>query len=89
MDRYTVHIITPERVEFEGDIESLTAPGQDGYFGILAHHAPLLANLESGTLTIRESTFSQRSWEIDGGFLEVHPEGVIVLVRHLQANAVV
>ncbi len=88
MDNFTVHIITPEQIEFEGEVESVTAPGEDGYFGVLAHHAPLLANLSEGKLTVRISSFSQKSWNIDGGFLEVHPDGVIVLVRHLVANKV-
>ena len=66
----TLNIVTPEKVSWEGPVESLIVPAHDGLLGILPGHAPLLAELAPGILQIRmeggESTLS-----VSGGFIEV------------------
>ena len=53
MPSFHLQIISPQRVEFDGDVESLVAPGEDGYLGVLTSHAPLLTTLKDGSLTFR------------------------------------
>jgi F-type H+-transporting ATPase subunit epsilon len=66
----TLNIVTPEKVSWEGPVESLIVPAHGGLLGILPGHAPLLAELAPGILQIRmeggESTLS-----VSGGFIEV------------------
>lgn len=62
-------LATPEKVIFEGDITSLTAPGTLGYFQILEGHAPLLTTLRSGTLTFT-ALDQTHTYLISGGILE-------------------
>jgi F0F1-type ATP synthase epsilon subunit len=52
MADFPTTIVTPQGKIFEDKIESLSAPGAEGYLGILAHHAPLVAMLATGILKL-------------------------------------
>jgi len=47
-----VDIITPDQELFSGDILSIELPGSDGSFEILNNHAPIIATLSGGKITI-------------------------------------
>lgn len=72
MTPFLLTIITPEKVVFNEQVVSLTAPGQLGYLGILAHHAPLMTSLVPGKLTLRRGDSGEQTivMAVDGGFLE-------------------
>jgi len=48
-----LEVITPEEVLFKGEVSSVQLPGKDGLFQILNDHAPLVATLAAGTVSIR------------------------------------
>ncbi len=73
-----LEIVTAERVVFSDDVEIVIAPGVEGELGILPHHAPLITTLTSGELLARKAG-DEYSLAVGGGFLEVHPDRVIVL----------
>ena len=50
---FLLEIVTPEQVLYSREVESVVVPAYEGYLGILAGHAPLLATLKPGELTIR------------------------------------
>jgi F-type H+-transporting ATPase subunit epsilon len=78
-ESYLLTIVTPERTVYSKSITSLIAPGLDGYFGVLAHHAPMLAQLGVGRLAVELADGSQDVMAIAGGFLEVGPGGATLL----------
>ena len=41
-------IVSPERIEFEGQVESVKVPGSMGSFEILTSHAPIISSLDKG-----------------------------------------
>ena len=41
-------IVSPERVEFDGEVGSVTLPGTLGSFEVLTGHAPIISSLEKG-----------------------------------------
>ena len=45
---FDLSLVTPEGPAFEGEVEMLIVPGQDGEIGVLARHAPLVATLKAG-----------------------------------------
>ena len=63
-------ILTQEGKAFNDEVDTVTLPGTDGYFGVLAHHAPLVAMLGSGELTVSIADKTLQA-KIDGGFTEV------------------
>ncbi|MBI3923475.1 MAG: ATP synthase F1 subunit epsilon [Armatimonadetes bacterium] len=76
---YLLEIVTPERLVFSGDVTSITAPGELGYFSVWANHAPLLAALRSGVLTFREAQGEEKKLAVGGGFFEVASNHAILL----------
>ena len=65
-------IASSEKKIFEDEVQSLVAPGEIGYLGILANHAPLLTTLIPGKSTIRDASGKARAFESKtGGFLEI------------------
>ena len=77
-DAFHFDLVSPEKMVFSGDVEQVDVPGAEGDFGVLAHHAPLIAMLKPGILTIFGAGEAQRVVVV-GGFAEVNGEGLTVL----------
>ncbi len=75
-----LEIVTPDRLEFSGDVESIIAPSVSGYIGILPGHIPLIARLTVGVLTVRTGT-SRLTLAVSEGYMEVSPSKVIILAE--------
>jgi F0F1-type ATP synthase epsilon subunit len=52
---FQVGIYSRDKVIYEGKATSLIVPSELGYLGVLADHAPLVAKLSEGKITIRNS----------------------------------
>jgi F-type H+-transporting ATPase subunit epsilon len=76
---FQLSILTPEKTVFEGEVEYVQAPGTEGYFGVLAHHAALVSALAPGTLTVRAVGGHEEKWQVAGGFFEVSNNKATVL----------
>ena len=68
---YPLVIVTPNETVFGDNVESIVAPGSEGYLGILAHHAPLLTALTEGKLKICQANGETFFFNVHGGILEV------------------
>ena len=77
----TVSVISPERVLFEGEVESVVAPAFDGEVGILEHHAPMMTLLGRGELRLAGGTSSGARFQVEGGFLQVADNHVRVVTE--------
>lgn len=65
-------ILSSGKKIFDGSIQSLIAPGEVGYLGVLANHAPLMTTLVPGKVTIRDASGNASCLDFKtGGFLEI------------------
>jgi F-type H+-transporting ATPase subunit epsilon len=78
MATFHFDLVSPEKLLFSGDVEQVDVPGAEGDFGVLADHAPFVATLRPGILTIRSGNGEQKIVVL-GGFAEVSAEGLTVL----------
>jgi F-type H+-transporting ATPase subunit epsilon len=78
MATFHFDLVSPEKLLFSGEVEQVDVPGAEGDFGVLANHAPFVATLRPGILTIRSSNGEQKIVVL-GGFAEVSAEGLTVL----------
>ncbi|MBP5340460.1 MAG: ATP synthase F1 subunit epsilon [Prevotella sp.] len=69
-------IVSPERVEFEGEVESVKVPGSQGNFEILNNHAPIISSLQKGVVE-----YAGKQLSILGGFVAVQKNEVSVCVE--------
>jgi F-type H+-transporting ATPase subunit epsilon len=78
----TVQVVTPEReVDVSDDAELVVARGTEGEVGIMPGHAPLLISLGIGPLAIVHQGGRREVLAVDGGFLQVSRDQVIVLAE--------
>jgi len=77
---FSVEVLTPERVLFSSDqVVSLTVPAWEGSLGIMAFHAPLVAALRIGVITIKLANGDEERIATTGGFMEVADNRAVIL----------
>ena len=93
MDKlFHITIFTSEGIVQEGQISSLVAPGELGYLGVWAHHAPLMTTLQPGKIILKDAAGQQTIWESQSkGLMEVLKNEVILALdkvsKWLEPNA--
>ena len=80
MATFRFELVSPERLVFSGDVSQVDVPGEEGEFGVFAGHAPYIATLKPGLLTIYGDGDPQRI-VVRGGFAEMGPAGLTVLAE--------
>jgi F-type H+-transporting ATPase subunit epsilon len=75
-----VEILSPDFQLYEGEAEHLQLPGQDGSFGLLDNHAPMIAGLKEGKVKLRNKD-GEQEFEIKGGVVEVLKNKVMVMAE--------
>jgi F-type H+-transporting ATPase subunit epsilon len=72
-------LVSPERILISEEVDMVVIPGTEGYFGVLARHAPLISSLRPGVIDVYEgATIAERIF-VAGGFAEVTPVRCTVL----------
>ena len=69
-------IVSPERIEFTGEVEHVKVPGTQGSFEILQDHAPIISTLGQGIVK-----YDGNELPILGGFVEVQKNQVSLCVE--------
>ena len=78
MATFRFDLVSPSRLVFSAEVEQVDVPGVEGDFGVLAGHAPYVALVKPGILTVFGQGEPQR-FVVLGGFAEVTPDGLTVL----------
>ena len=69
-------IVSPERIEFTGEVERVKVPGTRGQFEILKDHAPIISTLQKGIVE-----YDGQQLEVLGGFVEVQKNEVSICIE--------
>lgn len=72
---------TPDKIFFKGPATGVVCPAPEGYFGILARHAQMVAAVGTGIVKV-EASGETKLFVVDGGVAEVTPEQTIILADH-------
>ena len=78
--RILLEVVTPDRQVLSVEVDEVTAPGAEGYFGVLPGHLPFITTLGLGELGYRIGN----QWEylaITWGYAEVLPNHVTILTQ--------
>lgn len=76
-----VRLVTPERTLFDHSAVSVDLPSKSGYMEVLYGHAPLLAELGAGDVTLRGGPEGDQKYNVSWGFVEVLPDRVTILAN--------
>lgn len=77
-----VRVVSPEELLFEGTAASVVAPAWDGKVGVLPGHAPMIALLGSGELSIDVPGGGSQKFFVAGGVLQVEGSELIILTEY-------
>ena len=86
---FRLQIITQQGVKFDREVEALRAPAFDGYLGVRPGHAPMIAELVIGQVTVREAQHAEEDFACVGGILEVSPAGAVILADAVEAGSAI
>jgi len=93
MKNFHLEIVTPFRKVFSEPVAAIIAPGEEGYFGVLPRHTPLLTSLQIGYLKVEQNVPGQNDrvsyFSISGGFAEVLPNGVKIFAETAEAASTI
>lgn len=75
---FVLTVVTPERRVLQESVNMVIVSTIEGEIGVLPGHTPLVAPLTIGQMTVKSPTGEYRA-AINGGFIEVTPEQVVIL----------
>src|SRR6202042_1628315 len=78
MATFHFDLVSPEKLAFSGEVDQVDVPGIEGDFGVLAGHAPVVAAVRPGILTVTSGGTHQKIIVL-GGLAEVSDKGLTVL----------
>lgn len=85
-DAFTFELVSPERLLLSEEVTEVVVPGTDGYFTVMANHAPTMSTLQPGVATVKTSAGAQEEYVIFGGFIDVLPDSCTVLAESAVAK---
>ena len=80
MATFHFDLVSPEKLTFSGEVDQVDIPGTEGDFGVLAGHAPIVAAVRPGILTIITGGTKQKIIVL-GGLAEMSESGLTVLAN--------
>ena len=78
MATFHFDLVSPEKLAFSGEVDQVDIPGLEGDFGVLAGHAPVIAAMRPGILTIFAGGKKEKIIVV-GGLAEISDRGLTVL----------
>ena len=78
MATFHFDLVSPEKLAFSGEVDQVDIPGVEGDFGVLAGHAPVVAAIRPGILTVTTGGKHEKIIVL-GGIAEVSDKGLTVL----------
>lgn len=76
---FALTIATPLARLFEGEAQAVRVRAVDGHLGVMAGHAPMVAELAIGEIVVAEPSGEKLYFAATGGVLRVEGDGVTVL----------
>lgn len=83
---YSLKIITPQGIAYEGTVLHTYLPAENGFVGVLAHHAPYLVSSKGGTLKVKEGVGLEKDFQVGPGFFEVNHNQAVFLTQTCSAQ---
>ena len=83
----SLQLVSPNQDFFEGIIDMVVLPGEDGDFSVLPEHAPIITYLRPGKITITEEKNKEHIYFVGSGFVKVENNNCQVLVDYIKKSS--
>ncbi len=86
-DKVEFELVSPEQLLLSQAVEMVVVPGEEGDFGVLVRHAPLISAVRPGVIAVHDGGQVTERIFVAGGFAEVTPARCTVLAEQALAVA--
>ena len=76
-DKFTVEIISPNKLILNSEANEVTIPSYEGQMGILKNHIPLITFLRPGVISIQSQ--NEKKYFVEGGTVEFSNNNLLIL----------
>lgn len=80
MPKLRFRLITPEKIAFEAEVESVSLPTTTGEITVLPEHLPLMSQVGHGEIVARVQG-EEHTFAVSGGFVSITGRAVDVLAE--------
>ena len=84
---FSFELVSPEALVLSGDATEVVVPGTEGYFTVLANHAPLMSTVKPGVVDVKMADGETSQIFVRGGFADVSPSGFTLLAEQAMSLA--
>lgn len=74
-------LVSPEKLLLSERVDMVVVPGEEGNFGVLVQHAPLISAVRPGVIDVHNGGKVTEQIFVAGGFAEVTPARCTVLAE--------
>lgn len=79
---FAFELVSPEKQLVSGEASAVLIPGTEGYFQVLADHAPTMSTIKPGVIEVSMVDGDTTKYVVFGGFSDVSPRGLTILAEH-------
>jgi len=79
---FAFELVSPERLILSEQAMQVVVPGSEGYFTVLARHAPVMATMKPGVVEVVLESGDEKRILVRGGFADVSPDGLTLLAEY-------
>ena len=76
-EKFTVEIITPDKIMLKSEVEEVTIPSYEGQMGILKNHIPIITFLRPGIIVIKGT--EEKKYFVEDGTVEFSDNILLIL----------
>ena len=80
-EAFKFDLVSPERLLVSELVESVIIPGTEGEMTVMANHAPVMATIKPGVVTVKPASGAEQRYVVFGGFADILPEGCTLLAE--------
>jgi F-type H+-transporting ATPase subunit epsilon len=81
MATFSFELVSPERLLFSGEVNSVVVPGTEGTLTVLAQHEPFMTSIRPGIITVTQADGHNEQLFIRGGFCDIGADGLTILAE--------
>ena len=78
---YKFELVSPERLLVSETVESVVIPGTEGEMTVMANHAPVMATVKPGVVTVKPVSGPEQKFVVFGGFADILPDVCTLLAE--------
>ncbi len=80
-DALSFELVSPEALVLSGEAQQVVVPGSEGYFTVMANHAPMMSSMKPGVVDVVMVDGSKSQIFVRGGFADISPDGFTLLAE--------